>query len=732
MATRLRRAASAWDRLAARDPGLLRSVSALRVVVGIALTLAVLGLSGAPAALLVAGCFAPFTVALAIGEGSARDQAFVVAAAVPLVPAVLLVGGALAPFPMAAEGGFVLLIFWAVYVRGYGPRGHALGIFAFMAYFLTQFLDAGVSDLPGLYAAVGVGFAADALVRSGLLRARQDGTLRRLRRAFRTQLRQVVLETIEVVRAGRVDARAIRSLERRVARLHRSALVIEDVLDRGGPGGIPGESRRIARVEVAAQRLAVLAVRSASALPAAPRAREQVVAWLEAVQGHLARTRDGRDVRGLEAAHDRGARRLDGAPTGLLDVHDSVRELIRALAGPRPVADGPVDRGPYRTVAGDAASRADGVSPGRGGLRPGMTWQAVQVAAAAAVAVVGADASSSEHWYWAVLSAWVVFVNTETSGAVLVQGLQRLLGTVLGVACGLAVAAAGGTASALVAGAGGVPVILCVSLVCVFGIFCTPPDAYWVVSFFITCMIVTLFVLLGVFSTGLLAVRVWETALGVLCGVLAAALVVPTTVHRAGGERLLEVLRALRRTRSPRGAAPLAARELDRSLEGLRRSLRPLTHPLNPRRVHRARVRQLLALLESCAYHARSLATAGSGPARPARLGGAVCADEAAERVRANLDEAIRLVQAGGRPAIGGHGGVRTLTRLAADPRWSRDHTSAGDRALFHLYRLDEATAELARALGGPAAGTRRARHRTAVSVGRSPCPPRPAAGSGR
>lgn len=127
MGTQFRWVARAWDRLTAGDPGLVRTTTALRAVAGIALTLAVLSFTDLPAAFLVAGCFAPFTVALAAGDSPARDQVFMVVAAVPLVSAVLLAGGALAPFPVAAEAVFILLIFWAVYVRRYGPRGRRSG-----------------------------------------------------------------------------------------------------------------------------------------------------------------------------------------------------------------------------------------------------------------------------------------------------------------------------------------------------------------------------------------------------------------------------------------------------------------------------------------------------------------------------------------------------------------------------------------------------------------------------
>jgi len=50
------------------------------------------------------------------------------------------------------------------------------------------------------------------------------------------------------------------------------------------------------------------------------------------------------------------------------------------------------------------------------------------------------------------------------------------------------------------------------------------------------------------------------------------------------------------------------ARELDTALDSLRLSTNPLTYAITPLRVRRRTVRYLVALLETCAYHARSLA----------------------------------------------------------------------------------------------------------------------------
>ncbi|KIX77806.1 membrane protein, partial [Streptomyces sp. MBRL 10] len=52
------------------------------------------------------------------------------------------------------DAAFVLVVFCGVYARRWGARGHALGIFAFMNFFITQFLHALPGQLPELYAAV--------------------------------------------------------------------------------------------------------------------------------------------------------------------------------------------------------------------------------------------------------------------------------------------------------------------------------------------------------------------------------------------------------------------------------------------------------------------------------------------------------------------------------------------------------------------------------------------------
>ncbi len=55
-----------------------------------------------------------------------------------------------------------------MHARRWGPRGHSLGVFAFMTFFATQFLHTVLGQLPELYAAVTLSLLAASLVRFGL------------------------------------------------------------------------------------------------------------------------------------------------------------------------------------------------------------------------------------------------------------------------------------------------------------------------------------------------------------------------------------------------------------------------------------------------------------------------------------------------------------------------------------------------------------------------------------
>lgn len=430
----------------APDPGRLRLRVSTRGVLGVGLGTAVAVLAGLPLAASIAAGLGALLALFNVADPTVRRQA-VTTALLPVVGLpVLALATALHGRPLARDAAFLAVVFCGVAARRWGPRGNALGIFAFMMFFAAQFLQARPEQLAELAGAVLIGVAMAAVVRFGLW-----------------------------------------CVERR------------------------------------------------EPPPEAP------------------------------------------APPG-----------------------------------------------GRGLARP-ATRQAFQALAACGFALAVGQAVSGERWYWAVGTAWWIFVNTASRGETLVRGFRRVLGTGCGIAAALVVA---------VPLHGAVAPTAAIVAVCVFGIFYTAPLSYSWMMFFVTLMAGLLYGLLGVLNAGLLGLRMEQTAVGALGAALAVVIVLPITTHAATDawvRRALECLRhcaaeASRRLAGDAGADPAPhVAELEWALARLRMSVAPLLHPLSPLRARRARARQVLAALDDCARQARGLAAevaadpAVSRDARPRR-----------------------------------------------------------------------------------------------------------------
>ncbi|EFH28289.1 integral membrane protein [Streptomyces sviceus ATCC 29083] len=410
---------------------------------------------------------------------------------------------------------------------------------------------------------------------------------------------------------------------------------------------------------------------------------------------------------------------LPPAPPAVQDVFRGVGEAARAVLGLRIALDGPQDesddspataRSREELDAEDAvidAREEDGEQEELTGLRRPTTRAAVQVAVGSSLAIVGGEFLSSQRWYWAVLTCWIVFINTASTGEILVKGYRRLLGTVLGVLAGIVLAGAVGqhtwTAFALV-------------LVLVFAMFYSAPLSYTLMSFFVTAALGLLYTLLHTYSLSVLVLRVEETALGAACGVIAAAFVLPVRTDRRTNELLVTVLERLDEVTEAAvdqlsGGSPEdlldQARDLDQALADLRAATKPLTHPITPLRARRDTARYVVALLETCAYHARSLAaTAELLPTHPS-----IAADPRLRRAGRRIGDNIAAIAAHvaderSTAAVETGPSIASLleTEVPGTPRFGR----VTDRVLRHVQRLDETVVGLARPLHVPVAAPRR------------------------
>lgn len=221
-------------------------------------------------------------------------------------------------------------------------------------------------------------------------------------------------------------------------------------------------------------------------------------------------------------------------------------------------------------------------------------------------------------------------------------------------------------------------------------------------------MLGLLYTLLNTYSPAVLVLRIEETALGAVCGMVAAALVLPVPTDRRTDELLATVLIRLgdvsdAAVEQLSGGISLdlldKARDLDTALDDLRSSTKPLTHRINPLRARRHTARYVVALLETCAYHARTLAAT----AELVPYSRTVAADPrlklAGSRISRNIDVLVARVA-----DDAGDGVAETGASLASmlEPRTpdAPRHDRVTGRVLRHLQRLDEGVIGLARPLG--------------------------------
>lgn len=628
-------------RFVAADPDLARFRAASRATVSLVLGLAVAALlvrlTGGPGVVAVFAGVLAMVSAAAVQDATAGARAITVVC-LPLVAGLALVLAALSdPYPLLADAAFVVVMGGAAYARRYGPRGAALGTVAFMSFFFALFLAVKPAQLPLLLAGAVLSAGAMSVVRFLVLPDRPASDLRRMLRAFIGRVGAVCEDAARTLRAPD-DDKVARRMRVEVAQLDQVALRIEQQL----------EHPRLAALVVDAEGLR-------GRLFAAEQAAEHVSAAVQADLGRLdpdARERLAgtavRTARHLRAAVSRpgpfdpapvaagvGAQVLSPrGPGAETHVDGALRHLAQQLdAVGRYRVDGSRGRAPDRRtqpvltgvgllpedlVAGDehpsrsapttpeAAEPADAPDERPGPDEAALARRAaLQVSLAGALAIVGGQALSTQRWYWAVITAFVVFTNAPTRVVTTRRALLRVLGTVLGVVAGLLVGAV----------LAGQPVVeLAAVVVLVFVAFYCFQLSYAVTIFCFTVMLALLYSLLGVLTTALLVLRLEETLLGAAVAVGVSLLVVPQRASTAIVDtvddllgRVDDVLVAVTQEQSPARLRE-TARSVDEAFQSVRAVIRPAVIGV-PGRLPRRRRRQLLAVAGT-RYWARVLASA--------------------------------------------------------------------------------------------------------------------------
>ncbi len=705
--------------------------------------------TGQPLTVALLGVVITMVAARSVNEPDPRQQRITMAL-LPLPAALSITAAAvLASHQVISDAVFVVVVFSAAYIRRFGARGRALGMVAFMSYFFTLYLRARISELPWMIAAVAVGTVCTFVMTAYVMPDRPERVLRATIRALRARMAIVVDTTAEAVRTGRLDERRRRRMRARTLRLNETALMVQSQIeDKADPAllwpGVTAEELApwlldaelaIEWVATAGRRAAALAAETASAIPTQTRA-----ALVDALS-RLARAIRLPDPDGLRQAAGRAQRLLDEQPPvsddpGSAAVRRLALAIINAAAATsdvRAIVEGAATGGAARLErrdserppASDTAPEDEPVDqPPPGGLRP-TTRQAIQVAVAASLAIVAGELVSPARWYWAVIAAFVIFAGTNSWGETLTKGWQRLLGTLLGVPCGVLVATLlAGNNTAALAGI----------FVCLFCAFYFMTVTYSLMTFWITTMLALLYGLLGQFSFGVLMLRLEETALGAVIGVTVAIVVLPTHTRAAIRDdtrtllaslsALIDVSTATMFGEDESVSPSEQARRLDRDLQQFRVTAKPLLAGVAGLAGRRG-IRRALRIFAACDRYGRSLARSSEQyqdpvGSQPLAFELAQAFSAAASQTRRNIDALAAAIGTGQGPTIISAADdldtAETLARLrdgeAGSPGRPRPDTRRFLTAVHALRQIERAIVTAATNLGGRE--TARAPSRTA------------------
>jgi hypothetical protein len=745
VAVRRRRAlAELRTMLTGVDPGLVRlrlaGIGTASMVLATAVMAGVRALSGQPVTVELFAAVLAMISNLAVNEPDVKRTR--VTTLLMLGPAVvsLTAGTLLASHRVLADVVFVTVTMVAVYIRRFGPRGFALGMAAFMPLFLTQFLHVSVAQLPWLLLAAATGFGATLLLRGWAFAERPERTLDQLIRAFRARLHALVEAVADLLAAapGAVEDE-VRDLGRRRARLNDAALLLADGVEQRGAdhrGAFEGRDARerdgeaftldILDAELAAEGLAVATERLALRdVPLDDASRRALLAGLQglgaasatgtppatvaallaqarrSVSALAAETQGGRDrtqrvafavIRLADALE--AARRADGAAPRS---DDSVARLPRDHPDAGPV---PVDQAGGPDGAGDSDADEDAAAKTAVDQPPGLalsTRQAIQVGIATSLAIVVGELVSPTRWYWAVLTAFLVFAGTSSRGDVLSRGWQRIVGTIGGVLAGMGLA---------VLVSGHELLSLLVMFGCAFLALYLVRISQTMLALWITAVLAVLYGLIGQFSVQTLVLRIEETAVGAAMGMLAAYLVLPKRSQEAFGEAVDDVVDAVDAAlaaaverilgREPARPPGMLTQDLHKALSTLRERSKPLDSPL-PWRRGRSSYQRTLRVLTAVDHYARSLAGLADHVREP---GWAPTLQPATACVRTNLDVLRRMLHGRQVGQISSAEDVIDAAEVYAARIRDPDRRGAQLKAARLLRRIDQVVVKFATDLG--------------------------------
>lgn len=483
--------------------------------------------------------------AIVVSDNTLKDQK--ISTALLIIPAFAAASLSvlLHDYPFARLAVFLIVTFIAVSIRRFGVRYVGLGTMAFMSYFATLFFPFGKTEIPFMIAAILGSIAFAYIARFYLLPDKAHVLLTLYTKAFDLQTLVILEKLAKALRSSAKDkpldrgddpSSSWKDIRKAFIQINELSLNIEQFFDANENSSIRSKSDsfrlKTFEQEVALRRIWDYAfeflhsdtmreekMMTASDLLLALKAKQNN-SDIEKLTSKLALIDE--ECRSFATAVKDAQKIFQQQEFNAADIVTAVEEIETKTKTQFS------ELSPKRKRKGMILSRIDSLHAN--------TRQAVQATLATALASMLGTTISPERWYWASIAAFSVFIGA-TRGETMMRAVLRILGTVLGLILGFALA----FATSGYPGLEWTLIVFCVF----FGIFAARLTfGFWTASLF-SSMFALFYDILGLLNRNILILRIEETLIGAVIGVIVAAIVLPTSTHTVIRQTMADYLRTL-------------------------------------------------------------------------------------------------------------------------------------------------------------------------------------------
>lgn len=618
----------------------------------------------------------------------------------------------------------LIIVFLALYLQQFRMRYFSLCMVSFISVYFSALLHMKSAQLPLFYVAICIGIGMAFLVNFVIFKDRPEKTLKRSMSSFHIQINLTLDLIIEMIEDINPSKRRLKRLEHSIIKLAEYARMVSDQFNSAEPSRIwKGIHTQQLRLYIFDSTMLMQTL-----YPAIKRMKDLHALEHIEVRSFLLNLMKGlRASNVLEGEYDyhelrhaesaayklkQQLRKLKAEEKNFQDwlyllrriesisshIIEEIAEMQQLRLNGFPDDSGQADAEEKTNLEQDNLQK---LSKDNYRLTP-ATKRALQAVTAGVISILLGYMLTPAHQYWILLSGFVVFFGTESTGNTIIKAINRFSGTLFGAIVGFGV-------DHLISGMPAVEIPLL--FLCIFFAFYFIPISYAYMIFWITMLLAIMYnLLLHGINEQLLLSRVIDTLIGAGLGASATAFLLPIRTKDKVRETMADFLSLLKENVTVhldkfnhlenKGAEAHQAFELDQKLEMVKGEAEPLTR--RPGYLGRSGMEHQLTVLTAMNYYAKHLVASTNRTRSLLREDIVDALKYVNTCLNENIDTLCRLIQSKDKKnaVVWDLKAERELIERAPDQNDEREEKTSLIYDLYYIWRINKAVISLSKDLG--------------------------------